>query len=181
MSDGTAELERLRYPIGRLSRVDEPTPEQRARWIGELEGLPAALREAVAGLDAAQLDTPYRDGGWTVRQLVHHVADSHVNAHVRFSLAVAEEGRTVLAYDQDAWAAQAFARTGPVEPSLTLLDGLHARWAATAHGLEPEQLAGAVQHPESGRMTVDDLLNLYAWHSRHHVAHVRRLRERMGW
>ena len=181
MSGGTAELERMRYPVGRLERAAAPTPAQRARWLQELEGLPAALRAAVAGLDESQLDTPYRDGGWTVRQLVHHVADSHVNGYIRFSLAVAEEGRTAVTYDQDAWADQAFARTGPLEPSLALLEGLHARWVATARGLGAQQLAGSIEHPEAGRMTVEDVLNLYAWHSRHHVAHIRALRERQGW
>lgn len=177
----SADLERLRYPVGRLEPVESPTPERRAGWIGELERLPANLRSAVGGLDTAQLDTPYRDGGWTVRQVVHHIADSHVNGYIRFTLAVAEEGRTAITYDQEAWAAQDFPRTGPLEPSLTILDGLHARWAATARGLGEAALRGAVEHPETGRMTVDDVLGLYAWHSRHHVGHIRALRERMGW
>ncbi|MDX1675215.1 MAG: putative metal-dependent hydrolase [Longimicrobiales bacterium] len=175
------ELDALRYPIGRLERAAEPTPEDRARWIAELERLPAELRSAVEGLDAARLDTPYREGGWTVRQVVHHVADSHVNGYVRFTLAVAEAGRTAALYDQDAWAALPFVRTGPVEPSLTLLDGLHARWAATARSLGTADFGRTIEHPEHGAMTVDDLLNLYAWHSRHHVAHVHGLREREGW
>lgn len=179
MSDAT--LESLRYPVGRYESVPEPTPEDRAGWLADLEALPAALRAAVGDLDGARLDTPYRDGGWTVRQVVHHVADSHVNGYIRFSLALAEEGRTAALYDQDAWAARPFPRTGPVEPSLTLLEGLHARWVATASRLGGDELRRTIEHPESGPMTVDDLLNLYAWHSRHHLAHVTGLRERKGW
>ena len=171
----------LRYPVGRYQPAESPTPEDRARWIDDLERLPAELRSAVEGLDATGLDTPYREGGWTVRQVVHHVADSHVNGYVRFTLALAESGRTAALYDQDAWAAQPFPRTGPVEPSLTLLDGLHARWAATARTVPDADFGRTIEHPEHGAMTVDDLLNLYAWHSRHHVAHVRGLRERERW
>ncbi len=174
-------MESLRYPVGRYEPVAEPTPEDRAGWVADLEGLPAALRAAVADLDGTRLDTPYRDGGWTVRQVVHHTADSHVNGYIRFSLALAEEGRTAGLYDQDAWAAMPFSRTGPVEPSLILLEGLHARWVATARGLGDEALRRTIQHPESGSMRVDDLLNLYAWHSRHHVAHITALRDRKGW
>lgn len=175
------ETDAVRYPVGRMRPVDSPTPEQRIAWIKDLERLPALLRVALYGLSQEQLDTPYREGGWTVRQVVHHVADSHTNGYIRFSLAVAEEGRTVVLYDQDAWAAQPFPRTGPVEPSLKLLEGLHARWAATARGLDEAELARTVEHPEGGPMTADHLLNLYAWHSRHHVAHILGLREREGW
>lgn len=181
MSASLDAVEVLRYPVGRLKPVDTATPEQRVSWIADLEGLPAALRTAVDGLDDSHLDVPYRDGGWTVRQVVHHVADSHVNGYIRFSLAVAEEGRTVMLYDQAAWAAQAFPRRGPVEPSLTLLDGLHARWASTARALRPEEYRRTVEHPEDGTLSVDALLNTYAWHSRHHVAHITALREREGW
>lgn len=181
MSGASQDMEWLRYPVGRFERVAVPAAEQRAGWVADLEGLPRALRVAVEDLDAARLDTHYREGGWTVRQVVHHLADSHVHGYVRFSLAVAEEGRTVGLYDQDAWAAQPFPRTGPLEPSLTLLDGLHARWVATVRGLGSEARGRTVEHPESGTMTVDDLLNLYAWHSRHHVAHITSLRQRKGW
>ena len=176
-----AELERLRYPVGRYRRVKEPTQEQRTGWVADLETLPAELRVAVADMDGTRLDSPYREGGWTVRQVVHHVADSHVNGYIRFSLALAEDDRMVGLYDQDAWAALPFPRTGPVEPSLTLLDGLHARWVATAQSLDEDGLRRAVVHPEHGPMTVDDLLNLYAWHSRHHLAHITELRKRKGW
>lgn len=181
MSAPPQDPEGLRYPVGRFERVAAPGAAHRAAWIAELERLPRALRAAVEDLDGPRLDTAYREGGWTVRQVVHHLADSHVNGYIRFSLAVAEAGRTAGLYDQDAWAAQPFPRTGPLEPSLTLLDGLHARWVATARGLGSEAWGRTVEHPESGPMTVDDLLNLYAWHSRHHVAHITSLRERKGW
>lgn len=178
---GNPTMEALRYPVGRFERVEKPKAADRVGWIEDLAALPARLRKAVEGLDAAGLDTPYRAGGWTVRQVVHHVADSHVNAHVRMSLALAEEGRTAALYDEKRWAEQPFARTGAVEPSLTLLDGLHARWVATARGLDGEELRRSVEHPGSGTLRVDDILNLYAWHSRHHTAHITALRERRGW
>lgn len=173
--------EELRYPVGRFRQVEAVSPEDRTSWVADLEGLPAALRAAVADMDGTRLDTPYREGGWTVRQVVHHIADSHVNGYIRFSLALAEDGRVAGLYDQDAWAALPFPRVGPVELSLVLLDGLHARWVATVHGLGNEELARTIEHPEAGVMSVDQLLSLYAWHSRHHLAHITKLRERKGW
>jgi hypothetical protein len=181
MTSSRQDADSARYPVGRMRPMDSPAPEQRIAWIEDLERLPGMLRAAVDGLDPEQLDTPYREGGWTVRQVVHHLADSHTNGYIRFSLAVAETGRTLVAYDQDAWAALAFPRTGPLEPSLTLLEGLHARWAATARSLGETELRRTVEHPEDGPLTAEHLLNLYAWHSRHHVAHIRGLRERRGW
>lgn len=181
MSAPPEDLERLRYPVGRYQAVGTPTQEDRIAWVTDLERFPGRVRAAVKDLDATRLDTPYREGGWTIRQVVHHVADSHVNGYIRFSLAVAEDGPTAGLYDQDAWAAQPFARTGPLEPSLTLLDGLHARWVATTRGLGEAELRRTIEHPESGPMTVDDLLNLYAWHSRHHLGHITSLRDRQGW
>lgn len=177
----TTRDEHLRYPVGRFERIKDPGAAERVGWIEDLAAFPARFRLAVSGLDPIQLDTPYREGGWSIRQLVHHVADSHVNAYIRMSLALAEEGRTVALYDQDLWAAQPFARTGEIEPSLILLDGLHARWTATARGLGEAELRRTIEHPEMGTVTVDDLLNLYAWHSRHHTAHVQGIRERRGW
>lgn len=174
-------LDRLRYPIGREQPVAAPTAEDRTGWIADLERLPGALRRAVEGLDDVGLDTPYRDGGWTVRQVVHHVADSHVNGYVRFCLALAEEGRTAALYDQEAWAGLRFPRTGPLEPSLSLLDGLHERWVLMARGLEGEELGRTIEHPAKGVWTVDDLLHHYAWHSMHHLAQITRLKERKGW
>jgi uncharacterized damage-inducible protein DinB len=174
-------MESLRYPTGRFERPVDVTPEDRAAWIEEIAALPARLRAAVGDLSDERLDTPYRDGGWTVRQLVHHVADSHMNAHIRLSLATAEEGREAGLYDEKRWAEQPFARTGPPAPSLTILDGLHARWVATLRSLPDEAWSRSIRHAEFGSLTVDELTALYAWHSRHHVAHVTRLREREGW
>ena len=169
-----------RYPVGPYARI-EPTPERREAWLATLEALPDRLRDAVGDLDDARLDTPYRDGGWTVRQLVHHVADSHVNAYIRTMLALHEEGRTTGLYDQDRWAAGPFPRTGPIEPSLTLLDGLHARWTATLRAVDAPAFERTIQHPDWGTLSVGDLLCLYDWHSRHHLAHIMALRERNGW
>ena len=154
---------------------------QRARWIDELRALPAAARAAVDGLDDAQLDTPYREGGWTVRQVVHHLADSHVNSIVRFKLALTEDEPTIRPYDEAAWARLADARQ-PLEPTLDLLDALHERWALLLETLTDDDFARRFRHPE--RNDVSDLtwnLGLYAWHGRHHVAHVTTLRERSGW
>ena len=169
-----------RYPVGRYERV-EPTPERREAWLATIEALPARLRGAVEDLAGARLDTPYRDGGWTVRQLVHHIADSHANSYIRFMLALHEEDRTVGLYDQDRWASGPFARTGPIEPSLALLDGLHARWVATLRAVDDRAFERTIEHPDWGTMSVDDLLCLYDWHSRHHLAHIVALREREGW
>lgn len=174
-------LEGLRYPVGRFERAEDPTDEDRVRWIQTLEALPTDLRNAVTGLEEAHLDTPYRPDGWTVRQVVHHVADSHVNGWVRFSLALNEEHRTAGLYDEKRWAEQEFARTGPIDASLVILDGLHSRWVATARTLDDEAFRRAIDHPEWGAFTVADLLSLYGWHSRHHVAHIMALRGREGW
>lgn len=174
-------MDAVRYPLGRLQPVPEPTAEQVESWTRDLEALPSRMRAAVAGLDDEQLDSPYRPDGWTVRQVVHHVPDSHANAYVRFCLALTEDAPTIRPYDEAAWAELPFARSGPVEPSLALLDTLHARWTTMIRELSADQLGRVWVHPESGRRTVADLLNLYAWHSRHHVAHIRGLRERMGW
>jgi len=169
-----------RYPIGKFVHDKEPTPEKRAAWTKDIAELPRHLRAAVAGLTAAQLDTPYREGGWTVRQLVHHVADSHMNAFIRFKLALTEESPRIKPYDQKAWAMTADA-AGDIETSLTLLEGLHARWSALIAALTPEQLERQLLNPESGMQKLDRTFQTYAWHSRHHVAHITRLRERRGW
>lgn len=171
-----------RYPVGPFESVGRGlTVEERDRFIGTIEAHPANMRAAVAGLTDVQLDTPYREGGWTVRQVVHHAADSHVNAYVRFKLAVTAEGATVGTYEQTAWAELPDAKEAPVEGSLTILDGLHARWVGFLRSLSPEQFGRSIHHPEVGDITVDVLLEIYGWHCPHHEGHVTALRERMGW
>jgi uncharacterized damage-inducible protein DinB len=171
----------LRYPIGKFQRPASSTPEELAAVVGVIAGTPAMMRQAVAGLDEAQLDTPYRPGGWSVRQVVHHVPDSHLNAYVRIKLALTEEEPTIRPYLEARWAELPEARSAPVEVSLTLLDGLHQRWALALKELPPEAWQRTLVHPESGRQTIAQLTALYAWHGRHHVAHITALRQRHGW
>ncbi len=162
-----------RYPIGRAQIEERLSTERREELIRQIEEAPRLLREAVAGLDEAQLDTPYRPGGWTARQVVHHVPDSHMNAYVRFRLALTEEEPTIKPYLEPAWAELPDARTMPVEASLRLLEALHERWTALLRALTPEQFARGFVHPEHGRrMSLDQALQIYAWHGRHHAAHV---------
>ncbi len=168
----------LRYPIGTYDPPSPITDEDLDRWIGEIEALPTDLRAAVDGLSDADLDTPYRPGGWTVRQLVHHVADSHLNAVARVKLALTEDTPTISPYDEAAWARLADYAL-PVEVSLSLLNALHTRWAALLRSLERDQFARAFYHPEADRtMRLDWATGMYAWHGRHHVAHVTRWRDR---
>ena len=171
----------LRYPIGKFAPPASSTPDDRRGRIEEIAELPAALRAAVEGLSPAQLDTPYRPGGWTVRQVAHHVPDSHINAYVRFRLALTEQEPTIKPYEERAWAELADARTLPADVSLALLDALHDRWTTLLRALPDEAWGRRLHHPESGVHTLDWMLALYAWHGRHHVAHVTALRERMGW
>ncbi|HVC47208.1 MAG TPA: bacillithiol transferase BstA [Terracidiphilus sp.] len=170
-----------RYPIGRFCLPAEASAGVRASQIDTLRDLPARLRESVAGLTEAQLDTPYREGGWTVRQVVHHVADSHMNAYVRVKLALTEDWPTIKPYDEAAWAELADGRMVPVEVSLALIEGLHARWVALLESLGERDFERGYNHPESGRQTLAGVLALYSWHSRHHTAHITALRARMGW
>jgi len=174
-------MEDLRYPIGKFRADSEVTDAKRRQWIEEIAATPAALRAAVAGLSDTRLDTPYRPGGWTVRQVAHHLPDSHLNAYVRFKLALTEAEPTVKTYDEAAWAELADGRTAPVELSLALLDSLHRRWVLVLRSLSPGDFARTFRHPEWGTVTLDWYLQQYAWHGRHHVAHVASLRERMGW
>jgi uncharacterized damage-inducible protein DinB len=170
-----------RYPIGRAEILPEITAQRRAELIAQVAAAPAQLREAVAGLDDRQLDTPYREGGWTVRQVVHHVPESHMNAFMRFKLALTEDVPTIKPYDEAAWAKLPDVAL-PVEPSLQLLEALHVRWVALLRAMTPEQFALGFVHPEHGRtLTLDQTLQIYGWHGRHHTAHVTALRERMGW
>ena len=175
-------MNELSFPIGPLESAGRPlTPEERSSLIDAIEAHPAHMRAAVSGLDDAQLDTPYRDGGWTVRQVVHHVVDSHVNSYIRFKLAVTEDNPRITTYDQDAWSQLPDGRDAPVEGSLAILDTLHARWVSFLRALPDEAFARTLHHPDMGDISVDELLEVYGWHCPHHEAHVTRLRERMGW
>jgi hypothetical protein len=162
----------LRYPIGRFEHAGEITPEQRAQWIEEIATLPSRLRAAVAGFTETQWETPYRPGGWTVRQVVHHLPDSHMQAYVRFKLALTEEHPTIRPYLEAGWA-ELPDRATPPEVSLTLLDALHQRWTVLLRAMTPRDFQRTLFHPERDRsFTLDEMLGLYAWHGRHHLAHV---------
>ncbi len=171
----------LRYPIGRLSLVTPATDATRSAAIDDIATLPRKMRAAVGGLDDRQLDTPYRPGGWTVRQVVHHVADSHMNGLTRIKLALTEDVPTIKPYDENAWSTLADMRL-PVAVSLDLIDGIHARWVAIYRVMAPELWSRSFVHPEHGKsMTLDYQLQDYSWHSRHHLAHITDLRKRQGW
>ncbi len=175
-------VDALRFPLGKFQWDGALTAEQRRQDIAIIAETPARLRQAVAKLTDVQLDTPYREGGWTVRQVVHHVPDSHLNAYVRFRLALTEDAPLVKTYDEAAWAELSDARTAPPEPSLALLDAIHARWVFLLHELKPADFQRTFRHPQhNGPRTLDWLLHLYAWHGPHHVTHITRLRERRGW
>lgn len=169
-----------RYPIGRYDRPEALDGRARGAALAALRAAPAALRAAVAGLGDDQLDTPYRPGGWTVRQVAHHLPDSHLNAYVRMKLGLTEAEPTIKPYDENRWAELPDA-AGPIDASLDLLDALHRRWVALLEALPPEAFERTLRHPELGVLRLDQLLGVYAWHGRHHVAQVTRLRDRMGW
>ena len=171
----------LRYPIGPFAPPETPTPEQVALWIDEIAALPAALRRLVTPLTTDQLDTPYRPGGWTVRQVVHHVPESHLNSLVRFMWALTEDRPTIKAYDEKGWAALPGYQTEPIAPSLDLLESLHVRWVGLLRCLSWAQLQREFVHPESGPASLAQTVGAYAWHGRHHLAHIERLTEREGW
>jgi uncharacterized damage-inducible protein DinB len=174
-------MEDPRYPVGKFEMPPSVPEAERAAMIGTIAEAPARLQEAIAGLSAAQLDTPYREGGWTVRQVVHHLPDSHVNAYVRFKLALTEESPDVRGYEESRWAELPEARAADVEMSLALLESLHRRWVESLRAMTPAQYERTFRHPERGPVRLDQNLALYAWHCRHHVAHVTALRARMGW
>lgn len=174
------DAEDLKYPIGRFVEPVASTLGARAADIAAVGALPSQLRDAVDGLTDAQLDTPYRAGGWTVRQVVHHVADSHVNSFVRFKLALTEDWPTIKTYDQDTWVHLADSRL-PVEPSLNFVEALHTRWKALLEAMSEADFERGFHHPEMGRQTLAQSLALYAWHGRHHTAHITRLRQRQNW
>jgi hypothetical protein len=171
----------LRYPIGKFQFPAAVTEADREQAIGILAAAPQRFREAACNLTGVQLDTPYRPGGWTVRQVVHHVADSHINSYVRCRLALTEDEPTVKTYEEARWAELPDARTLPVEISLQLIASLHLRWVGLFRNLAPADFARAFRHPALGVMTLDTTLALYAWHSRHHEAHITALRGREGW
>jgi uncharacterized damage-inducible protein DinB len=171
----------LRYPIGNYEPRPSLTPAERETAIAQIAATPKRLRDAVAGLSQQQFDTPYRPGGWTIRQVVHHVPDSHLNSYVRFKLALTENEPTIRPYDEALWAELADSRETPVEVSLSLLEALHFRWDVLLRSLRAGNFARRLRHPERGAMTLDDMVGLYAWHGRHHVAHITSLREREGW
>jgi hypothetical protein len=170
----------LRFPVGKAPKVDTLSSGDRVRLIGEVADAPANLRAAVKGLTNAQLDTPYRPGGWTVRQVTHHVPDSHMNAFFRFKLALTENEPTVKTYEEQLWADLSDAKM-PIEPSLALLENLHTRWVVLMKSFGEAEWKRRFVHPALGPMTLEQTLALYAWHGRHHVAHVTSLREREGW
>jgi len=169
------------HPIGTFAYHEYPSADDRAAAIRSIRELPARLRAAVAGLSRERLDTSYREGGWTVRQVAHHIADSHLNAFVRFKLAITEDNPRIKPYKQDAWAAMPDGRSADVESSLSLVEGLHARWAVLLQNLGSSDWARTVDHPERGKISLDYTLELYAWHSLHHVAQITSLRQRKGW
>jgi hypothetical protein len=170
----------LQYPLGRIRYDDQVTPGKRTAWIRQIAEAPAAMRAAVSGLSEAQLDTPYRPQGWTIRQVAHHVPDSHLNAYIRFKWTLSEENPTIKAYDQAAWSRIADTTLTPVDVSLDLLEALHKRLVILLESLKEEDWARPLVHPENGPMTLDMLLQLYAWHGRHHVAHITGVRKREG-
>jgi hypothetical protein len=171
----------LQYPIGKFQWEGVITDERRAQLIDQIKQAPAQLRQALAGLTEEQIDSTYRPGGWTVRQVVHHLPDSHMNLYVRFRLALTEDEPTIKPYNQEHWAALEDARTAPVELSLSLLESLHRRFVLLLRSLRPEDFARTFRHPELGVVTLDKYLGMAAWHGRHHIAHITSLRERMGW
>ena len=175
-----AAIEDLRYPVGNFEKPSELSAEKRSEFIEVIRDLPKKIAEAVEGLTEEQLDTEYRPGGWTVRQTVHHVADSHINSVCRFKLAMTEDNPTIRPYMEDRWAELADSRL-PVEVSLRILEAVHERWVVLLESMTEDDFKRPLIHPDSGAWTVEQFLALYEWHSRHHTAHITRLRERNGW
>jgi uncharacterized damage-inducible protein DinB len=172
----------LSYPIGSFVRPEKIRKSDIKTWIKDIENLPKQLKKAVDGLNDAQLDTPYRDGGWTVRQVIHHIADSHLNAYIRTKWTLTEDHPTIKAYDEKAWAEQEDGKTAPIALSMTLIVALHKRWVASLKSLQPADFERGFYHPENKiDIQLKNLMALYSWHGRHHTAHITSLRERMGW
>lgn len=170
-----------RYPVGKHEKPNDVSAAAREGWLRQVEEAPSRMRAAVAGLTPEQLETPYRPGGWTVRQVAHHLPDSHLNAYVRFRLALTEDAPVIKTYEEHLWAELTDARTAPVDLSLALLDAVHARWVLLLRSLTEEQWKRPYRHPQSGDTPLGNALAMYAWHGRHHVGHVTGLRQRLGW
>jgi hypothetical protein len=170
-----------RYPIGKFTYDTPPNEDQRGELIDDIAQTPAALRAAVKDLSLQQIETAYREGGWTVRQVVHHVPESHMNAYIRFKLALTEDEPTIKPYMEDRWANLSDVQSTPLEVSLSLLELLHDRWVRVLRAIKPEEWKRAFRHPELGVVPLEKNLALYSWHGRHHVAHITELRKRMGW
>lgn len=170
-----------RYPIGKFTWAGSNTEKDRANYIEEIEAAPARLMNSVRGLTDEQLNTPYRHDGWTLRQVVNHVADSHMNAYIRFKLALTEDEPAIKAYDENAWALTPDVKETPVESSLALLENLHKRWVILLRAMRPQDFSRKLRHPELGVVELDRYLALYAWHGKHHVAHITKLLEHQGW
>jgi hypothetical protein len=169
------------FPIGKFVYAGPPDKEQREKFIEDIEQTPAALRAAVQGLSPQQLETPYREGGWTVWQVVHHVPDSHMNAYIRFKLALTEDEPTIKPYEQQLWAELEDVKSTPIEVSLALMDALHDRWVRLLRSMKTNDWKRSFRHPELGMVALEKNVALYSWHGRHHVAHITELRKRMGW
>jgi uncharacterized damage-inducible protein DinB len=180
-SEGGRVTDDLRYPVGTWTRETSIDAARRAALIDQIARAPGQLSAAVAALTDPQLDTPYRPGGWTVRQVVHHVPDSHMNGYIRCKLGVTEASPTIKTYEENAWAQLSDVAITPVSTSLALLAAVHARWVGWLRTLDASAFARTVRHPEHGPMSVDDIVSLYAWHGRHHTAHITSLAARMGW
>lgn len=174
-------MDDLRFPVGKFQMPETLTPELRRTWIDDIAAAPALVRAAVHGLSEERIDTPYRPGGWTIRQVVHHLPDSHMNAYVRFKLALTEEEPLIKPYMEARWAELKEARSAPLEISLSLLDALHRRWALMLESLSTADFNLTFKHPELGLVRLEKSLGIYAWHGRHHTAHITSLRQRMGW
>jgi hypothetical protein len=173
--------EDLRFPMGKFDSTQEVNSEMRSGFIQTIEVLPYKFRQAVKGLNNEQIDTPYRPEGWTVRQLVHHIADSHINSFCRFKLGLSEDTPTIKPYDEASWAEMADSKNAPIDLSLNMIDGVHARWALLLKSMSDADFDRNINHPERGSMSLNSMLSLYDWHSKHHTAHVTKLRERNNW
>ena len=174
-------IDELRYPVGTFQKPEKISQEERQKYIYEISVAPSLLRKAVSGLDNSQLDTPYREGGWTIRQVVHHLPDSHINAYMRFKLALTENNPLIRTYEESLWAELPEAKTAPIDMSLFLLESLHKRWVSAMQSIPNDAFNLTYRHPESGLYTLDQQIAMYAWHGKHHIAQITGLITRMNW